>query len=101
MPCSDGHAYAAPVGSFSPNAFGLHDMHGNAWQWLEDCWHENYQGAPADGSAWVSGDCGGRLIRGGSWGWGPKYLRAAGRFADVPDRRWDAYGIRLGRMLNP
>jgi formylglycine-generating enzyme required for sulfatase activity len=57
FPCSDGYAYTAPVGAFSPNGFGLYDVHGNAWQWLEDCWHGSYSGAPADGSAWRSGDC--------------------------------------------
>jgi formylglycine-generating enzyme required for sulfatase activity len=55
--CSDGYAYTAPVGIFLPNDFGLYDMHGNAWQWVEDCWHRNYQGAPVDGSAWASVDC--------------------------------------------
>jgi formylglycine-generating enzyme required for sulfatase activity/uncharacterized caspase-like protein len=101
VPCSDGYAYAAPAGSFPANGFGLYDMHGNAWQWLEDCWHENYRGAPSDDSAWVSGDCGARVIRGGSWGWGPRYLRAAGRDGELPDRRHDAYGLRVGRALKP
>jgi formylglycine-generating enzyme required for sulfatase activity len=49
--------HTAPSGSFPPNAFGLYDMHGNAWQWMQDCWHRNYDGAPADGSAWLSGSC--------------------------------------------
>ncbi len=57
----------APVGSFNPNAFGLHDMHGNLWEWVQDCWNGSYQGAPADGSAWTSGDCERRVLRGGSW----------------------------------
>jgi formylglycine-generating enzyme required for sulfatase activity len=100
VPSSDGHAYAAPVGSFAPNGFGLYDVHGNAWQWLEDCWHENYQAVPSDGSAWLSGNCDGRMTRGGSWGWGPRYLRAAGRSGDAPHKRWDAYGLRVARMLN-
>ena len=100
LPCTDGYAYTAPVGTFLPNSFGLYDMHGNAWQWLEDCWHETYERAPSDGSAWVSGDCGSRVNRGGSWGWGPPALRAAARSSDAADHRWDAYGIRVARTLN-
>jgi formylglycine-generating enzyme required for sulfatase activity len=57
----------APVGSFAANAFGLYDMVGNVWAWTEDCWHDNYNGAPADGLAWASGDCSRRVVRGGSW----------------------------------
>ena len=61
----------APVGSFAANRFGLYDMVGNVWEWTEDCWHHNYEGAPADGSAWTSGDCGARVVRGGSWRYDP------------------------------
>jgi formylglycine-generating enzyme required for sulfatase activity len=57
----------SPVGSFKPNAFGLYDMEGNVYQWLQDCIHEDYKGAPTDGSAWTSRDCSLRAIRGGSW----------------------------------
>ena len=57
----------APAGSFRANVFGLHDVHGNVWEWVEDCWSGNYLGAPADGSAWESGDCSRRVLRGGSW----------------------------------
>ena len=58
----------APVGSFAANAFGLYDMHGNVWEWVEDCFHDNYEGAPDDGSAWTAdGDCNSRVLRGGSW----------------------------------
>jgi formylglycine-generating enzyme required for sulfatase activity len=97
FPCNDGYAYTSPVGSFLPNAFGLYDMHGNAWEWLEDCRHEDYNGAPSDGSARTAGDC--RVIRGGSWSDYPGFLRAAFRLGDTTGYRQDNYGFRLGRTL--
>ena len=57
----------SPVGSFKPNAFGLYDMAGNIWQWVQDCYHDSYNGAPADGSAWIRGECSRGILRGGSW----------------------------------
>jgi eukaryotic-like serine/threonine-protein kinase len=73
-----------PVGSFPANGFGLHDMHGNVWEWCEDKWHENYQGAPTDGSAWTSGNDNDsqsvRLLRGGSWCDYPILCRSAFRY---------------------
>ena len=69
----------APVGSFSANAWGIHDMHGNVWEWVQDCSNDSYVGAPTDGSAWTSGDCGRRVIRGGSWFHLPGLLRSANR----------------------
>jgi formylglycine-generating enzyme required for sulfatase activity len=100
--CSDGYAYTAPVGSFLPNAFGLYDMAGNAWQWVEDCWHGNYLGAPADGSAWTTaGDCGRRVVRGAAWGGNPGGLRAAKRYAKILDYRDDTSGFRVARTLTP
>jgi hypothetical protein len=78
-PCNDGYAYTSPVGSFAANAFGLCDMQGNARQWTEDCHHDNYAGAPSDGSAWTTGDCSRRVLRGGSWFVDPGDLRAASR----------------------
>ena len=65
--CSDGYAETAPVGVYEANAFGLHDVLGNVWEWKRDCWNESYSGAPSDGSAWMSGDCSRRVLRGGSW----------------------------------
>ena len=62
---SDGKTH--PVGQKRPNAFGLYDVHGNVWEWVQDCWNENYHGAPTDGSAWLTGDCRQRVVRGGSW----------------------------------
>ncbi len=70
----------APVGSYLPNAFGLYDMHGNVWEWCADTWHENYQGAPTDGSTWLESDNDYRVLRGGSWGDDPQVCRSASRF---------------------
>lgn len=80
--CSDGHVYTAPVASYAGNQFGLFDMLGNVWEWTQDCWHGNYNNAPNNGSAWLekdSGDCGRRVVRGGSWLIYPQYLRSAFR----------------------
>ncbi len=69
----------APVHAFKPNPFGLYGMLGNAWEWVEDCWHANYNGAPADGSVWRGGDCSRHVLRGGSWSNLPVFIRAAMR----------------------
>ena len=91
----------APVGSFNPNAFGLHDMHGNLWEWVHDCWSDSYQGAPTDGSARTSGDCESRVLRGGSWFNRPELLRAASRLRDSPGLRYVNLGFRVARTLTP
>ncbi len=75
--CDDGYAETAPVSSFKPNAFGLYDMLGNVWEWVEDCYNANYDGAPNDGRAWATGDCSRRVIRGGSWNNSPAIVRSA------------------------
>jgi formylglycine-generating enzyme required for sulfatase activity len=91
----------APVGSFAANAFGLHDMHGNVWEWVEDCEHENYNGAPKDGSAWIEeGECGRRVLRGGSWNSYPRGLRAARRDTYRTYMRGYQLGFRVGRTLS-
>jgi formylglycine-generating enzyme required for sulfatase activity len=89
----------SPVGSFKPNAFGLYDMAGNVWSWTEDCHHNGYAGAPADGSAWTSGDCSSRDLRGGSWNWNPIGLRSANRLGLDAGRRAYDLGFRIGRAL--
>ena len=90
------------VGSFSANGFGLHDVHGNVWDWVEDCWHGDYSGAPTDGSAWTSGgDCGSRVLRGGSWFNQPRFLRSANRGGITAGNRDGSSGFRLARTLTP
>jgi formylglycine-generating enzyme required for sulfatase activity len=89
----------APVGSFAPNAFGLYDMHGNVWEWVEDCWNASYAGAPQNGSAWTDGDCKNRLVRGGSWGMTPEDLRSATRSKVAAVYRSSGRGIRVARTL--
>ena len=98
--CSDGYVYNAPVGSFQPNAFGLYDMLGNVWEWTEDCWNGDYSGAPANGSAWGSGDCSQRVLRGGSWSTMPGSLRSAFRFGTSPGVRNRDLGFRVARTMN-
>ena len=79
--CSDGYSGAAPVGSFEPNGFGLHDVSGNVWEWTDDCWNESHAGAPGDGSARKGGYCIPRVLRGGSWSNAPGLLRSPFRDA--------------------
>ena len=91
-----------PVGSFGANGYGLHDMHGNVWEWVEDCWHGDYEGAPRDGRAWTTGsDCSARVLRGGSWNYEPRYLRSALRFRITAGIRYDYLGFRVARTLTP
>jgi len=90
----------APVGSYPPNAFGLHDMHGNVWEWVEDCWNPSHAGAPADGGARLSGDCNWRVLRGGSWLNGPGSVRSANRFRTDPEERaYPVNGFRVARTV--
>jgi formylglycine-generating enzyme required for sulfatase activity len=104
----DGNVYrektvAVDDSSFPPNPFGLYHVHGNVWEWVEDCYHDSYTGAPQDGSAWTSG-CTGlprRVLRGGSWISKPWNLRSAVRYLDAPEVRYDVIGLRVARMLTP
>jgi formylglycine-generating enzyme required for sulfatase activity len=89
-----------PVGEFPCNDFDLYDMHGNVWEWCEDLWHDDYSGAPADGSAWLSGGYSRRVLRGGSWYNYPVYCRSAYRGRDLATNRSDFIGFRLARTLS-
>jgi formylglycine-generating enzyme required for sulfatase activity len=94
------HGPTAPVGSFAANAFGIYDMAGNVWEWVEDCRHDNYNGAPTDGSAWTAGNCT-RVFRGGSWMYEPRFLRSAYRGGDSSGYRYSDLGFRVGRTVGP
>jgi formylglycine-generating enzyme required for sulfatase activity/class 3 adenylate cyclase len=95
--CTDIAAAEQPVkvGSFSPNPFGLYDMGGGVDQWVEDCWHKNYQGAPSDGSPWVEGDCVSHVIRSGSWKNDARYARPANRDSYDTNVRYPTHGFRV------
>jgi formylglycine-generating enzyme required for sulfatase activity/tripartite-type tricarboxylate transporter receptor subunit TctC len=95
-----GEMKTAPVGSYAANGFGLYDMVGNVWEWTQDCYHASYVGAPSDGSAWTSGDCTSRVMRGGSWANHPDFLRSASaRLWDGPNARQNDLGFRVARTL--
>jgi len=93
------NAKTHPAGQKQANAFGLYDMYGNVWEWTQDCWNENYSGAPSDGSAWTTGNCGQRVLRGGSWNHEPSFARAAFRVRSGTTNRDGFNGFRLARML--
>jgi formylglycine-generating enzyme required for sulfatase activity len=89
-----------PVDSFAPNPWGLYNVNGNAWEWVQDCWNDNYTGAPSDGAARVTGDCGRRVVRGGYWGNTlPQHLRSASRVRSAPAIRSNGMGFRIGKTL--
>jgi formylglycine-generating enzyme required for sulfatase activity len=99
-PCNDGFKYTAPVKTFQPNAFGLYDLHGNAWEWVQDCLHGDYKGAPVDGSVWHE-NCpkNSRVLRGGGWDDNFYGARSAFRGVDAPGGRYVNSGFRLARTL--
>jgi formylglycine-generating enzyme required for sulfatase activity len=92
-----------PVGEKKPNAFGMYDMHGGVWEWVQDCWHPNYQGAPATGVAWEA-DCRSgnrRTVRGGGWNDTPRVVRSTYRYGYLSDGRSLSQGFRVARELSP
>jgi formylglycine-generating enzyme required for sulfatase activity len=89
------------VGTFRPNAWGINDTHGNVWEWVEDCWADSYAGAPQDGSARTSGQCNYRVVRGGSWGSTPRFIRSASRNGDLIENRSSNLGFRVARTIGP
>ena len=98
--CDDRHANTAPAGSFWANGFGVHDTAGNVWEWVEDCWHKTYAGAPSDGSAWTGGGrCGQRVLRGGSWISIARFVRSANRSKIDTGLRIYRNGFRVARSL--
>ena len=98
--CRDRQANTVPVGSYRSNAFGLYDVLGNVAEWVDDCWNESYEGAPADGTAWYEGDCTLRVWRGGSYGFQPRLLRSAFRFRIEAANRVNDLGFRVARIGN-
>jgi formylglycine-generating enzyme required for sulfatase activity len=99
--CSEPYDATQPlnVGSFKPNPFGLHDMGGGVDQWVEDCWHKNYHGAPLDSSPWIDSGCTSRVIRSGSWRNDASYVRPANRDHYDTDVRYPTHGFRVALSL--
>ena len=96
---ADGYSYTSPVGSYPANAFGMYDMHGNVYEWIADCEHPNYVGAPTDGSAWVEPGCESLQLRGNDWGEAPVFSRSGNRNNIYPQTRGDWIGFRVVRVL--
>ena len=93
-----GNVGTRPVGQRKPNVWGLHDMHGNVWEWVEDCWHDNYQGAPSEGGAWIKdGNCAIRVLRGGGWNSEAFYVRSRVRGSYAYDLNDVSNGFRLAK----
>lgn len=99
--CRDGFVYTAPVGSFPPNAYGVHDMIGNIWEWTEDCFIVGYEGAPTDGSVWYEPDnCERLIVRGGGWYSRNWFMRPAGRSREPAEYRSTTLGLRVVREID-
>lgn len=96
--CDDAHLYTAPVGTLRPNSFGVYDMLGNVWEWVQDCWGR-LASTPADGSAVLTGNCAGRVMRGGAWNSSPNDARSAQRAGLPITARYSHFGFRVAREL--
>jgi formylglycine-generating enzyme required for sulfatase activity len=94
-------ARTLPVDSFKANPSDLFQVHGNVWEWVEDCYQDNYRGVPSDGAPWTLGECKARVLRGGSWDRKPSYLRSAARLGWAPNVRDNSFGMRVARTLAP
>jgi formylglycine-generating enzyme required for sulfatase activity len=101
--CVSGRAEpgAAPVGSLKPNAWGLHDMLGNAWEWVEDCWQPHYRSHPSDGAALAQAECDRGVVRGGGWHTPSWSVRPARRAKNDPAWRVDQAGFRIALTIEP
>jgi formylglycine-generating enzyme required for sulfatase activity len=99
-PKGDYRRCSVPVDNFAANPWGLFNVHGNVWEWTEDCWNDSNQGNPGNGSARTTGDCTRNVVRGGSWASDPKYLRAAFRFGITASLRGSLFGFRLAMTLD-
>ncbi|MGI9478286.1 MAG: formylglycine-generating enzyme family protein, partial [Hyphomicrobiaceae bacterium] len=95
----DRWAFTSPVGSFPRNPYGLHDLHGNVWEWVQDCYTPSYMGAPSNGTARQTEECNRRVVRGGSWYYVPRLLRSADRYELSLVKRRNDIGFRVGRTL--
>ena len=99
--CSDGvSSQPSSVGSFRANTWGLNDMHGNVWEWVEDCWHKDYSDAPSDGSAWTSEDCTDRVVRSGSFNGDINMVSSSFRLSTRANYPSHLYGFRIARTLD-
>ena len=103
---NSGNKKTVPVGSYEPNDFGLYDMHGNVWEWVQDCWNAGYGGAPTDGSAWERENCSVWVLRSGSWKWGESALRSANHAKRTKGFQGKEFkdnetGFRVARTLDP
>ncbi len=98
--CSGGfdNKKTAEVGHYQANALGVFDMHGNVWEWVQDCWHDRYDGAPQDGTAWEEKECDARVLRGGSWKNYPLFIRSSNRDWYEPNRSSNQFGFRVVRQ---